>query len=198
MLIQNKMLNIVLFGPPGAGKGTQSVKLVQKFDLVHLSTGDVFRYNIKNETELGLLAKSFMDKGNLVPDEVTINMLKSEVEKYPEAKGFIFDGFPRTTAQAIALDEFLATKNTSISLMLALQVDENELVKRLLLRGKDSGRADDTDESIIRNRINVYNEQTAVAAEFYNQQGKYIPIDGVGTVDQIFDRLSNAIVQTNQ
>lgn len=192
------MLNIVLFGPPGAGKGTQSVKLVQKFDLVHLSTGDVFRYNIKNETELGLLAKSFMDKGNLVPDEVTINMLKSEVEKYPEAKGFIFDGFPRTTAQAIALDEFLATKNTSISLMLALQVDENELVKRLLLRGKDSGRADDTDESIIRNRINVYNEQTAVAAEFYNQQGKYIPIDGVGTVDQIFDRLSNAIVQTNQ
>lgn len=194
MLIQNKMLNIVLFGPPGAGKGTQSVKLVQKFDLVHLSTGDVFRYNIKNETELGLLAKSFMDKGNLVPDEVTINMLKSEVEKYPEAKGFIFDGFPRTTAQAIALDEFLATKNTSISLMLALQVDENELVKRLLLRGKDSGRADDTDESIIRNRINVYNEQTAVAAEFYNQQGKYIPIDGVGTVDQIFDRLSNAIV----
>lgn len=192
------MLNIVLFGPPGAGKGTQSVKLVQKFDLVHLSTGDVFRYNIKNETELGLLAKSYMDKGNLVPDEVTINMLKSEVEKYPEAKGFIFDGFPRTTAQAIALDEFLATKNTSISLMLALQVDENELVKRLLLRGKDSGRADDTDESIIRNRINVYNEQTAVAAEFYNQQGKYIPIDGVGTVDQIFDRLSNAIVQTNQ
>lgn len=192
------MLNIVLFGPPGAGKGTQSVKLVDKFNLVHLSTGDVFRYNIKNETELGLLAKSYMDKGNLVPDEVTINMLKSEVEKYPDAKGFIFDGFPRTTAQAIALDDFLATKNTSITVMLALQVDESELVKRLLLRGKDSGRADDTDESIIRNRINVYNEQTAVAAEFYNQQGKYIPIDGVGTVDQIFDRLANAIVKTNQ
>lgn len=198
MLIDNKMLNIVLFGPPGAGKGTQSVKLVDKFNLVHLSTGDVFRYNIKNETELGLLAKSYMDKGNLVPDEVTINMLKSEVEKYPDAKGFIFDGFPRTTAQAIALDDFLATKNTSITVMLALQVDESELVKRLLLRGKDSGRADDTDESIIRNRINVYNEQTAVAAEFYNQQGKYIPIDGVGTVDQIFDRLANAIVKTNQ
>jgi len=192
------MLNIVLFGPPGAGKGTQSVKLVDKFNLVHLSTGDVFRFNIKNETELGLLAKSYMDKGNLVPDEVTINMLKSEVEKFPEAKGFIFDGFPRTTAQAIALDDFLASKNTSITVMLALQVDEDELVKRLLLRGKDSGRADDTDESIIRNRINVYNEQTAVAADFYNQQGKYIPIDGVGTVDQIFDRLANAVVKTNQ
>ncbi len=198
MLINFKMLNIVLFGPPGAGKGTQSVKLVDKFNLVHLSTGDVFRFNIKNETELGLLAKSYMDKGNLVPDEVTINMLKSEVEKFPEAKGFIFDGFPRTTAQAIALDDFLASKNTSITVMLALQVDEDELVKRLLLRGKDSGRADDTDESIIRNRINVYNEQTAVAADFYNQQGKYIPIDGVGTVDQIFDRLANAVVKTNQ
>ena len=143
------MLNIVLFGPPGAGKGTQSIKLVEKFNLVHLSTGDVFRYNIKNETPLGQLAKSYMDKGNLVPDEVTINMLKAEVEKQPDAKGFIFDGFPRTTAQAEALDAFLAEKGTAVSMMLALQVDEDELVKRLLLRGKDSGRADDTDESII-------------------------------------------------
>ena len=171
------MLNIVLFGPPGAGKGTQSVKLVEKFGLVHLSTGDVFRYNIKHETELGKLAKSFIDKGNLVPDEVTIDMLKREVEKHPITKGFIFDGFPRTITQAIALDTFLNTKNTSIALMLALQVDENELVKRLLIRGKDSGRADDTDERIIRNRINVYNEQTSVAAEFYNTQGKYHAIN---------------------
>ncbi len=189
------MLNIVLFGPPGAGKGTQSVKLVEKFGLVHLSTGDVFRYNIKHETELGKLAKSFIDKGNLVPDEVTIDMLKREVEKHPITKGFIFDGFPRTITQAIALDTFLNTKNTSIALMLALQVDENELVKRLLIRGKDSGRADDTDERIIRNRINVYNEQTSVAAEFYNTQGKYHAINGTGKVDEIFERLTESIEQ---
>ncbi|NQW43634.1 MAG: adenylate kinase [Bacteroidetes bacterium] len=189
------MLNIVLFGPPGAGKGTQSVKLVEKFGLVHLSTGDVFRYNIKHETELGKLAKSFIDKGNLVPDEVTIDILKREVEKHPITKGFIFDGFPRTITQAIALDTFLNTKNTSIALMLALQVDENELVKRLLIRGKDSGRADDTDERIIRNRINVYNEQTSVAAEFYNTQGKYHAINGTGKVDEIFERLTESIEQ---
>ncbi len=189
------MLNIVLFGPPGAGKGTQSVKLVDKFGLIHLSTGDVFRYNIKHETELGKLAKSFIDKGNLVPDEVTIDMLKREVEKHPITKGFIFDGFPRTITQAIALDTFLNTKNTSIALMLALQVDENELVKRLLIRGKDSGRADDTDERIIRNRINVYNEQTSVAAEFYNTQGKYHAINGKGKVDEIFERLTESIEQ---
>ncbi|MES2617858.1 MAG: adenylate kinase [Bacteroidota bacterium] len=189
------MLNIVLFGPPGAGKGTQSAKLTEKFNLVHLSTGDIFRFNIKNETELGQLAKSYMDKGNLVPDEVTINMLEAEVEKYSDAKGFIFDGFPRTTAQAQALDQFLEKKNTTISLMLALEVGEDELVARLLNRGKDSGRADDTDESIIRNRISVYNEQTAVAAEFYNAQGKYHAINGVGSVDDIFNRLCSVIVE---
>ena len=161
--IPQNMLNIVLFGPPGAGKSTQSQKLVAAFNLVHLSTGDIFRFNIKNNTVLGQLAQAYMDKGNLVPDEVTINMLEAEVAKYPDAKGFIFDGFPRTTNQAIALDKYLESKGTSISLMLALQVDEEELIQRLLLRGKDSGRADDTDESIIRNRINVYNEQTAVS-----------------------------------
>lgn len=189
------MLNIVLFGPPGAGKGTQSQKLVDTFNLVHLSTGDIFRFNIKNETDLGKLAKSYIDKGNLVPDEVTINMLEAEAEKYPEAKGYIFDGFPRTTAQAQALDKFLESKGTSITLMLALIVDEEELTKRLLLRGKDSGRADDTDENIIRNRINVYNEQTAVAADYYANQNKYHGIDGVGSIDDIFNRLKSIIVE---
>lgn len=198
LTLNSKMLNIVLFGPPGAGKGTQSAKLTEKFNLVHLSTGDIFRYNIKHETALGQLAKSYMDKGNLVPDEVTINMLEAEVDKYTDAKGFIFDGFPRTTAQAEALDRFLESKGTAISLMLALEVGEEELVARLLNRGKDSGRADDTDESIIRNRINVYNEQTAVAAEFYNAQGKYQAINGVGSIDDIFNRLCEAIVEKSR
>ena len=142
------MLNIVLFGPPGAGKGTQAAKLVDKYSLVHLSTGDIFRANIKGETELGKLAKSYMDKGDLVPDEVTISMLEAEVDKNPQAKGFIFDGFPRTTPQAEALDKFLTSKNTAISIMLALDVPNEELIKRLLERGKDSGRADDLDESL--------------------------------------------------
>ncbi len=187
------MLNIVLFGPPGAGKGTQAARLVAKYDLVHLSTGDIFRANIKGETELGKLAKQYIDKGDLVPDEVTIGMLESEVDKNSNANGFIFDGFPRTTVQAEALEQFLASKNTKISVMLALDVEDDELVKRILLRAKDSGRADDADESIIRNRIEVYNKHTAVVADFYAAQNKFEKIDGVGSIDEISERLYNAI-----
>jgi adenylate kinase len=187
------MLNIVLFGPPGAGKGTQAEKLIAKYNLVHLSTGDIFRANIKGETELGVLAKSYMDGGNLVPDEVTIKMLEAEVDKNPTAKGFIFDGFPRTTPQAEALANFLKEKNTAITMMLALDVAEEELISRLLLRGKDSGRADDQDENIIANRIKVYNEQTAVVANFYDAQNKFHKIDGIGAIDEIFTRLCEAI-----
>lgn len=189
------MLNIVLFGPPGAGKGTQSERLIAQYDLVHLSTGDIFRAHIGGATELGLLAKSFMDKGELVPDEVTINMLKHEVNKQTNPKGFIFDGFPRTNAQALALDEFLATKNTSISVMLALDVEEEELKSRLLNRAKVSGRKDDADPQIIQNRIDVYKKETSPVKAYYEDQQKFISIDGSGDIDQISDRLFSAINQ---
>ncbi len=183
------MLNIVLFGPPGAGKGTQSAKLIEKYHLVHLSTGDIFRANIKSATELGVLAKSYIDKGQLVPDEVTIGMLAGEVNKNPDAKGFIFDGFPRTQAQAKALDELLVSKGTSITMMLALEVEEEELRKRLLLRGKDSGRADDQDPAVIQKRIDVYNGETMPVKEFYQLQNKYRGIDGIGEIEAIFNAL---------
>ena len=183
------MLNVVLFGPPGAGKGTQSEVLLQRYGLVHLSTGDIFRYNIKNATDLGLQAKAFMDKGELVPDSLTISMLESEVVKHQAPKGFIFDGFPRTSAQAEALDRFLNSIGTDITCMLALEVDEEEQIKRLLNRASTSGRADDADESIVRNRIAVYNRETAPVAGYYQACGKYRGVQGVGTINEITTRL---------
>ncbi|MBI1268529.1 MAG: adenylate kinase [Cryomorphaceae bacterium] len=188
-------LNIVLFGPPGAGKGTQSEKLIERYQLVHLSTGDIFRANIKGETELGKLAKSYMDRGALVPDEVTIKMLESEVNKHPEANGFIFDGFPRTGAQALALDAFLESHETGIAAMLALEVPEEELRARLKNRALTSGRADDANPDVIQNRINVYNNETAPVAEYYRAQGKYQGVVGVGTIQEISERLFDAIDQ---
>ncbi|MDG4716896.1 adenylate kinase [Winogradskyella sp. YYF002] len=187
------MTNIVLFGPPGAGKGTQANFLKEKYDLVHISTGDVFRYNIKNETALGMLAKSYMDKGELVPDQVTIDMLNKEVEKNADANGFIFDGFPRTNAQAKALDELMDSKDSQINAMVALEVDDEVLVERLLKRGETSGRADDADESIIRNRIKEYYNKTAILKDYYSDQDKYFGVDGVGSIEDITERLSAVI-----
>ena len=189
------MKNIVLFGPPGAGKGTQAEMLKVKYDLIHISTGDVFRYNIKNETELGMLAKSFMDQGDLVPDQVTIDMLKAEVDNNPNANGFIFDGFPRTESQAASLDTFLQEKNSGINGMVALEVPENLLVERLLNRGKTSGRSDDQDESKIRNRFNEYETKTAILKDYYQKQNKYFGVDGVGSIDEITSKLE-AVIDT--
>ncbi|MBJ7881882.1 adenylate kinase [Gelidibacter salicanalis] len=187
------MTNFVLFGPPGAGKGTQANFLKETYNLVHISTGDVFRYNIKNKTALGMLAKSFMDKGELVPDQVTIDMLNAEVEKNAGANGFIFDGFPRTNAQAKALDKLMDAKDSQINAMIALEVDDEVLVERLLGRGKTSGRPDDADEQIIRNRITEYYKKTAILKEYYMAQDKYCGVDGVGNISEITDRLIKVI-----
>ncbi|HLV39428.1 adenylate kinase [Xanthomarina sp.] len=187
------MTNIVLFGPPGAGKGTQANYLKEKYNLVHISTGDVFRFNIKNETALGMIAKSYMDKGELVPDQVTIDMLNAEVEKNADAKGFIFDGFPRTNAQAKALDKLMDSKDSQIDAMVALEVEDEILVERVLGRGKTSGRADDADENIIRNRIKEYYSKTAILKDYYSAQNKYFGVDGVGDIQDITKRLSVVI-----
>lgn len=187
------MLNLVLFGPPGAGKGTQSAKLIEKYNLVHLSTGDILRSEIAAGTPLGMEAKKLMDQGVLVPDEVVIGMIRSKLESNKQAKGFIFDGFPRTTAQAEALDRLLTEMGTSITMMLALEVTDEELTKRLLERGKDSGRPDDQDENIIRNRIKEYNNKTAPLKDYYSKQDKFQSVYGIGSIDEIFAKLCEKI-----
>jgi adenylate kinase len=187
------MLNIVLFGPPGAGKGTQSEKLIEKYGLVHLSTGDILRSEIARGTALGMEAKQIMDRGDLVSDDIVIGMIESKLDANPNANGFIFDGFPRTQAQAVALDDLLQKKGTAISAMLALEVDNEELVKRLLLRGKDSGRPDDANEEIIRNRVNEYNNKTLPLKKYYSEQAKFHSINGIGSIDSIFNQLTERI-----
>lgn len=188
------MLNIVLFGPPGAGKGTQSEKLIDKYGLIHLSTGDILRSEIAKGTSLGIEAKQIMDRGELVSDDIVIGMIEAKLDAAPHANGFIFDGFPRTQAQAVALDDLLQKKGTAISAMLALEVDNDELVKRLLLRGKDSGRADDQNEEIIRNRVNEYNNKTLPLKNYYSEQTKFHSINGIGSVESIFKQLTERIV----
>ena len=187
------MFNLILFGPPGSGKGTQSEKLVEKYGLIHLSTGNLLREEITNKTPLGLEAKSFIDKGKLVPDEVVIGMIDSSLEHHKDAKGFLFDGFTRTVAQAKALDKLLELKKTNIATVLALEVNEEELIKRLLNRGKTSGRSDDSDESVIRKRLAVYNNETAPVAEHYKKARKFQPVKGEGTKNEIFSLLCEAI-----
>jgi adenylate kinase len=187
------MLNIVLFGPPGAGKGTQSQKLIEKYQLVHLSTGDILRSEIQRGTELGLKAKGLIDAGILVPDEVVIGMIDSKLSQNKEARGFIFDGFPRTVPQAIALDELLKKRDLAISGMIALSVDSEELTKRLLKRGEDSGRADDQNEGLIRTRINEYQTKTAPVADYYSKQNKYREVYGIGEIDEIFNKICSII-----
>jgi len=187
------MLHLILFGPPGAGKGTQSAFLVSKYDLVHLSTGDIFRGHIKAQSPLGLEAKSYMDNGKLVPDSVTIKMLKEEVNKHSTAGGFIYDGFPRTVAQAEALDQFLSERHEKVNLLASLEVPEEELKLRLLERAKSSGRPDDANEEVIQKRINVYREETFPVKAHYQSKNRWIGVDGVGKIHEITDELIKAV-----
>ena len=187
------MINLILFGPPGSGKGTQATKLADKYNLVHISTGDLFRYEISNETALGNLAKSYMDHGHLVPDEVTVNMLKAKMERHPEANGFIFDGFPRNVAQAEALLRLLKDNDTALTAMIALEVEEDEIVHRIKSRGLTSGRSDDNDESIIRRRFEIYNEEKQPVYEFFERLGLASSMKGVGDIDNIFQGLTSRI-----
>ncbi|MGV8915064.1 MAG: adenylate kinase [Kaistella sp.] len=188
------MINIVLFGPPGSGKGTQAQNLIQKFNLKQISTGDLFRFNMKNNTELGQLAKTYIDKGELVPDEVTTEMLREEVKKGGDNNGFIFDGYPRTANQTAALEQIVnEVLKDEISVCLSLVVEDEVLVERLLKRGETSGRTDDSNEEIIRNRIKEYYAKTAEVAELYKQHGKYVEINGVGDVNEISEKLYAAV-----
>ena len=192
-VIKNNMLNLILFGKPGSGKGTQASLIKNKYNLVHISTGDVFRKNMSNKTDLGMLAKGYMEKGELVPDEVTVNMLKEELEDHLPCEGFIFDGFPRTLNQAESLDIFLESVNQKINATIALEVDEDELITRLLDRGKTTNRSDDQDIQKIKNRFNEYNIKTSILINFYNKQGKFYSVDGKGSVDDITSRLFDLI-----
>jgi adenylate kinase len=187
------MFNLILFGPPGSGKGTQSEKIIARYGLKHLSTGDLLRSEIAVSSELGLSAKAYMDKGQLVPDEVVIGMIRSAMDKNPDAKGFLFDGFPRTVAQAEALDQLLAEKGTSIHSMIALIVQEEELIKRLLNRGLTSGRSDDTNETVIRARIEEYQNKTAAVAGHYRALNRFSEVGGEGSIDEIFGRICDKI-----
>ena len=187
------MFNLILFGPPGSGKGTQSEKLIARYGLKHLSTGDLLRYEIDRQTPLGKEAQNFMDKGQLVPDEVVVGMISSALDENPGIKGFLFDGFPRTPAQAKSLDELLKLKKAPIKVMLALDVSEEELVIRLLKRGETSGRSDDQNKNVIRARILEYNNKTAPVADYYKQFDKVVMVKGEGTIDEIFERLCTEI-----
>ncbi len=190
------MINLILFGPPGSGKGTQAAKLVQQYDLLHISTGDLFRYEMGNNTPLGQRAKSYMEKGELVPDEVTIGMLRNKVEANPDVEGYIFDGFPRTIPQAGALDNLMKELFTEISGLIMLDVDDDEIVNRILERGKSSGRPDDNDETIVRKRIEIYRSETTPVFDFYAAQGKAHKVNGIGSIEAIFDRLCKVIEET--
>ena len=187
------MLNIILFGAPGCGKGTQAVRIKEKYNINHISTGEVIREEIANGTELGKSMQEYIAAGKLAPDSIVIGMIRNYMNDHKDAAGNIFDGFPRTTAQAEEFDRILAENGESVNVMIYMDVPEEELVKRILLRGKDSGRADDASEDVIRNRISVYREQTAIVAEHYSKQGKYAAIDGVGTMDEVFERICAAI-----
>lgn len=187
------MINLILFGPPGSGKGTQAAHLVEQYNLVHISTGDLFRYEMGNNTPLGEKAKAFMAKGELVPDEVTIGMLRNKVEAHPDAQGFIFDGFPRTIPQAQALDALLSEMGTAVSGLIALHVDDEEIVHRILLRGATSGRADDNDESVVRKRIAIYKNETTPVFDYYATQNKSYNVDGIGSIPDIFGRLCQLV-----
>lgn len=186
-------INIILFGPPGSGKGTQAKKLELKFGLIQVSTGDLFRHELGNNTPLGKKAREYMDKGQLVPDEVTVGMLKNKIDSFPDCNGFIFDGFPRTTPQAYALDQLLESRGEKVNTLISLKVDDDEIVERLLERGKTSGRSDDADESVIRKRIEVYKSETEPVYEYYNSKKIATEIPGVGTIDDINQKLNHLI-----